>query len=582
MPPPFNPEIRESFDERIEILFRELELALKWDRPSILLAIYSSHYVRADAERALAARLRELNQTTTEYLVNEANADILINLSEHPHKATTVFYIAGLQNGGGADGRNAYRALNLRREYFVDYRIRAVVWLTEKEASVLPRYAPDFWAFRHRVVEFMDRPEPHAAKIASEVAWSGLDDRTAREDTDAKIELRLALLKDLPEGDETLAARADLQYTLAGLYAAKREFEETINYFQSAREMAERLQNARLQAMCYNGLGNVYHDLQRYDDALAAYQRAIALDPNNAFPHNGLGNLLAQDATRVREAEAEYRAAIELDPKLAQAHNNLGLLLARDATRVREAEAEFRAAMALDPKDADAHNNLGALLAKDATRVREAEAEFRAAMALDPKYAKAHNNLGALLAEDATRVREAEAEYRAAMALDPKDAGAHYNLGLLLADDATRVRDAEAEYRAAIELDPENANRYISLALLFREQGRESEAIPLLEKRAQLDPGNLNPFLALASIHKKLGHAEESAKFAAQARALIKSDDWYNLACLESVCGNVDAAVAHLRRAAQSEKFNRDRVKRDPDFEWIREDARFKEIVGNE
>ena len=226
MTTPFNPEIRESFDERIEILFRELELALKWDRPSILLAIYSSHYVRADAERALDARLRELNQTTTDYLVNEANADILINLSEHPRKATTVFYIAGLQNGGGADGRNAYRALNLRREYFVDYRIRAVVWLTEKEASVLQRYAPDFWAFRHRVVEFMDRPEPHAAKIASEVAWSGLDDRTAREDTDAKIELRLALLKDLPEGDETLAARADLQFTLAGLYWAKREFEE--------------------------------------------------------------------------------------------------------------------------------------------------------------------------------------------------------------------------------------------------------------------------------------------------------------------------------------------------------------------
>jgi Tfp pilus assembly protein PilF len=265
---------------------------------------------------------------------------------------------------------------------------------------------------------------------------------------------------------------------------------------------------------------------------------------------------------------------------VAQAHNNLGNLLAKDATRVSEAEAEYRAAMALDPKDAGAHNNLGNLLAKDATRAQEAEAEYRAAIELDPKLAQAHNNLGLLLAQDATRVREAEAEYRAAIELDPKLVQAHNNLGVLLAQDATRVREAEAEYRAAIELDPKDAAAYENIMILLRRNDREEEAIPFVEKWMQLDPQNFDPPLALASIHKKYGRLSESAKFAEQARKLIKEDDWYNLACLESVCGNVDAAIAHLRRAAQSEKFDRDRVKRDPDFEWIREDARFKEIVG--
>ena len=328
--------------------------------------------------------------------------------------------------------------------------------------------------------------------------------------------------------------------------------------------------------------GGVLYDRKQFSQAELLCRKAITLDPKLAEAHYNLGVLLADDATRVREAEAEYRAAMALDPKLAQAHNNLGLLLAKDATRVQEAEAEYRAAMALDPKGAGAHNNLGLLLADDATRVREAEAEYRAAMALDPKDAAAHNNLGLLLAKDATRAREAEAEYRAAMALDPKDAGAHYNLGALLAQDAARAQEAEAEYRAAIEYDPNNTSTYLHIMILLRQNDRAEESLPFVEKWMQLDPQNFGPPLALASIHKKYGRLSESAKFAAQARALIKPDDWYNLACLESVCGNVDAAVAHLRRAAQSDEFDRDLAKRDPDFEWIREDARFKEIVGNE
>ena len=55
----------EPFEDRIDILFRELELATKWQRPSVLLAIYSSEYVRADADIALENRLHDLGQSAT-------------------------------------------------------------------------------------------------------------------------------------------------------------------------------------------------------------------------------------------------------------------------------------------------------------------------------------------------------------------------------------------------------------------------------------------------------------------------------------------------------------------------------------
>ena len=51
-----------SVDERLAILAEELELAVKWQRPCILLAVYSSEYVRADVETALENSLIDLGQ----------------------------------------------------------------------------------------------------------------------------------------------------------------------------------------------------------------------------------------------------------------------------------------------------------------------------------------------------------------------------------------------------------------------------------------------------------------------------------------------------------------------------------------
>ena len=145
-------ELDDSFEEHVATLYGELEQAIKWDRPSILLAIYSSEFVRADAEDALTAELIKLGQTSIHYHVSgRESADVALSLSQQPDINHTVFFVSGLQWGGGEDGGNAYRALNYRREYLVDYRIRVIFWITEEEAVALPNLAPDFWAFRWKV-----------------------------------------------------------------------------------------------------------------------------------------------------------------------------------------------------------------------------------------------------------------------------------------------------------------------------------------------------------------------------------------------------------------------------------------------
>lgn len=151
------PQTLEEFNEQVDILFEELSLAIRWHRPSILLAVYESKALPRNVKSSLAKRLEVLGHGVSDYRVNKARYDIPLALSEHPGRNKLVFFVSGLRSGGGIGGNNAYRALNMRREFFVDFSIRAVFWLSRVEASTLPRRAPDFWAFRHRVVEFTDK-----------------------------------------------------------------------------------------------------------------------------------------------------------------------------------------------------------------------------------------------------------------------------------------------------------------------------------------------------------------------------------------------------------------------------------------
>ena len=67
-------------------------------------------------------------------------------------------------------------------------------------------------------------------------------------------------------------------------------------------------------------------DLKRYEEAEAAFRKAIELNPSDAEAYSNLGNLL-NDLKRYEEAEAAYRKAIELNPSYAEAYSNLGILL---------------------------------------------------------------------------------------------------------------------------------------------------------------------------------------------------------------------------------------------------------------
>jgi tetratricopeptide (TPR) repeat protein len=62
--------------------------------------------------------------------------------------------------------------------------------------------------------------------------------------------------------------------------------------------------------------------------ALSYYQKAAALDPTYAVPHNDLGVIL-EDEGRIPEARRAYQEALKLQPDYLPAHANLAMLYER-------------------------------------------------------------------------------------------------------------------------------------------------------------------------------------------------------------------------------------------------------------
>ena len=64
-------------------------------------------------------------------------------------------------------------------------------------------------------------------------------------------------------------------------------------------------------------------------------------------------------------------------------------------------------------------------------------------------------------------------------------------------------------------------------------------------------------------------------------KRIYKSENEYNRACLDAICGNADRAITLLRTALENKQTYVDWVLHDPDLESLRDDERFKQLVAD-
>lgn len=94
-------------------------------------------------------------------------------------------------------------------------------------------------------------------------------------------------------------------------------------------------------------LGQSLLGLHQYNEAEAAVQEEMKLDPKSAFAYNLLGWIYQQHG-RFEDAIAQYRKQIEITPDTFNPHANLGVLLA-SRKRCAEAMPELEKALSISP-----------------------------------------------------------------------------------------------------------------------------------------------------------------------------------------------------------------------------------------
>jgi len=141
-------------------------------------------------------------------------------------------------------------------------------------------------------------------------------------------------------------------------------------------------------------LGLTYRRLDRLDEAVSCYERAVTLQPDFLTAHLNLGEGL-RALKRFDEAILSFARVLELQPGSAEAHCSLAAVFI-SMDRLDEAVARCERALACDPRSVRAHTNLGIAFYEQGQFEKAIRCQRRA-LECHPNFIAAHVNLGGVL-----------------------------------------------------------------------------------------------------------------------------------------------------------------------------------------
>ena len=243
------------------------------------------------------------------------------------------------------------------------------------------------------------------------------------------------------------------------------------------------------EARAWAGLGRVYVNQAIYSErppaeaatlARQAYDRALKIDPRNVIAITGLARLAADFDFDAQAAADHNKRALQIEPNNLVAINTLGILLS-NVGRFDEALPLYDYRVAHDPANPTAYNNRG-ITRYYARQWDAAIDDFRTALRLSPAFVGARTGIAASLllgkGDAAGALREIAGEPDEASRLQVR-ALALFALG--------RTRESNEALQKLINTYGEQQPALIALAYSYRVD--RDEAFRWLDKAAQLrDP----------------------------------------------------------------------------------------------
>lgn len=335
-------------------------------------------------------------------------------------------------------------------------------------------------------------------------------------------------------------------------------------------------------------LGRLHAEQGRFDQAIAAYRRAIALSPASVDAHVQLVQLLAQGA-RFEELLAARRRLVEVAPRNPAYVTDLADELVRAGRRAEALELLARASSRAGD-DADLHERLAQVYARmgePRLALRETELVARydpsdpaALESLGERFMEAGDQTRAMAtwarirdgARDRARGAAALAEvygrhdmpaqaielYREAIALRPDELDFHKGLAVL-EESARQFEPAIASWRRVIELarDDRDLRREARARIvnLWSLEGRLSIELPALERAFTATPPDLEAGRDLAEVYTRLRRFEDADRTLARLSTAAPGDVG-TLAALERLRvqrGDLAGAIDALRRLVEAD-----------------------------
>lgn len=282
--------------------------------------------------------------------------------------------------------------------------------------------------------------------------------------------------------------------------------------------------------------------------AVAAYRRAIALDPEYAAAHAGLA--LAEGYSAEHEATAEGIAAGK-----------------------QRARAAAEKAVALAPDLADGYTARGWLRSAFFLEWDMALADFEQARVLDPGNCAVQHYYARLMASYG-RLDVAIDAHMKATELDPLSAWAWHHLGREFSS-AGQFQKARDALSRALTISPEFTSANYHLGCLELREGRAREALSSFQRA-----GGMWNLAGTAMAEHSLGHPRESQQALDELIVKNAHDSSYQIAQAHAWRGEHDKAFEWLERAYVDRDGGLNRLKVDALLIPLRADSRFAEMVN--
>jgi len=165
--------------------------------------------------------------------------------------------------------------------------------------------------------------------------------------------------------------------------------------------------------------------------------------------------------------------------------------------------------------------------------------------------------------------------------INPRSGFAWDKLGNLYKS-INQFKEAIFAYQQAISTNDSKPFYYYHIALVYAASGYQEDAISALQKVIELDANYGLAHATLGGYYRKMGLEELAQNHINKAmKTIFDSENEYNRACFEAICGNADHAIDLLRIALEEKQTSVDWVLRDPDLDFVRNEPRFKQLISD-